>query len=110
MCEILPEESADTRAAAVEEIGETRQVPFQRALHPNPFRISTEAILDPRVLGMPDCEHQRFPSKGGMAFVNSKPTVQAGASDGRKGGAKSRAFLSIIQEEKPWIPPQCDSA
>jgi hypothetical protein len=57
MCEILSKESGDTRAAAVKEIGETRQVPFQRALHPNPFRISTEAILDPRVLGMPDGEN-----------------------------------------------------
>jgi len=77
MCEILSEESGDTRAAAVKEIGETRQVPFQRALHPNPFRISTEAILDPRVLGMPDCEDQGFPSKVWKEFGEFKATGHA---------------------------------
>jgi hypothetical protein len=52
VCEILSEESGDTAAAAVKEIDEARQVPFQSALDLNPLRIPTETGLDPRVLRM----------------------------------------------------------
>jgi hypothetical protein len=77
MCEILSEESGDTRAAAVKEIGKARQIPFQSALHPNTFRIRTEARLDPRILGMPDGENQGFPSKVRKEFREFKATGHA---------------------------------
>jgi hypothetical protein len=77
MCETLSKESGNTTATAVKEIGKARQVPFQSALHPNSFRIPAEASLYPGILGTPDGENQRFPSKVRKEFREFKATGHA---------------------------------
>jgi hypothetical protein len=47
----------------VKEIDKACQVPLESTFYPNPFRIPPKVGLDPRILGMPDGENSRFPSK-----------------------------------------------
>jgi hypothetical protein len=61
MCETLSKESGGTTAAAVKKIGKARQVPFQSALDPDPFRILAGDRPDPGILGLPDGKNQGFP-------------------------------------------------